>query len=114
MAEAIVYLLILICVVGVPWLTMTIMIKPKRRKRQGANFSFENYLATAVSRGGASRRPGQARAEKLAPVADESPQADGNHAKSSALCFLPHPDDAAISHPERRLLLAPPRCETKT
>jgi hypothetical protein len=115
MAEAIVYLLILVCVVGGPWLTMTILTKPKRRKGHGTKLSFENYFATAAPRRPVARKPTQAPPEKPAPVADKSPE-DEEYVpagRNSALALLPPIADAVVPKPESRLFLSSPRCEPK-
>jgi hypothetical protein len=114
MAEAVVYSLILICVVGGPWLTMTILTKPKRRKRHGAKLSFEGYFATAARRRPVTKSPRQAPPEKPLPGADKSPEDEYAPVERSPALALPPPAaDAVVSKPESRLFLSPPRCGPK-
>lgn len=112
MTEAIMYALILACVVGGPWLTLTVLIKPKRRKGHGTKLSFDNYFATAAPRHPAPRRP-QTPTAKPAQVAEENRGQASVHVGSSALLPLSPAADAVVAESESRLLLSPPRYEPK-
>ena len=115
MAEGIVSLIILVCAVGGPLLTIAIMTKPKRRRKtHGTEKIFANYFSTTTPQGPTGTWQTQASGKKPAKGSAEQPRSDNVQVRNSGRTPLAPDPDALVTKSERRLLLPPPRRESKS
>ena len=105
MSNAIPYLLILLCAVGGPWLTMVIMTKARRQRvRQGVERELENHFS--------SNAPQKRRATPRTQIATKQPaMVTGDHhdtenlqARNPVRALLPPGAGAPVAESDCSLL----------
>jgi len=110
MAEGIVSLIIMVCAVGGPLLTIAIMTKPKRRRgTHGTEKIFANYFSNTAEQGPTATRQTQTSTKKPVRGPEGGPKSENVQARNYGLSLLPSPPAAAGQEAECRRLLPPPR-----
>lgn len=105
MSEAIPYLLILLCAVGGPWLTMVIMTKARRQRvRQGVERGFENHLPPIAPQKRHAAPHAQIATKQPAMVTGDQRETQNLHARNPVRALLPPGAGAPVGESKGRLL----------